>query len=154
MLSGPPSFEFTRLLLTKTMKIAEAISIIETIMEITSIAFPPVLEFRFFAFSGTIERPSVLEIWFFAFSRTIERPTVLEFRFFAISRTIERPSVLEIAFSQSNTLLHFFQIIKGLHLLYHQYNRANPFSPFMNKMSGYKCCRINVRRNTDGLFQP
>src|SRR5699024_5845319 len=115
---------------------------------------PSVLEIWFFAFSRTIERPSVLEFWFLAFSRTIELPNVLEFRFFAISRTIERPSVLEIAFSQSNSLLHFFQIIKGLHLLYHQYNRANPFSPFMNKMSGYKCCRINVRRNTDGLFQP
>src|SRR5699024_12258757 len=95
MLSEPPSFEFTRLLLAKTMKIAEAISIIETIMEITSIAFPPVLEFRFFAFSGTIERPSVLEFRFFAFSRTIERPTVLEFGRLAFARAMERPTVLE-----------------------------------------------------------
>src|SRR5690625_7361147 len=92
MLSGPPSFEFTRLLLTKTMKIAEAISIIETIMEITSIAFPPVLEFRFFAISRTIERPSVLEIWFFAISRTIERSEERGVGIEAVSRTIERPS--------------------------------------------------------------
>src|SRR5699024_628403 len=105
MLSEPPSFEFTRLLLAKTMKIAEAISIIETIMEITSIAFPPVLEFRFFAFSGTIERPSVLEFRFFAISRTIERPTVLEIKLFAFSRTIERPTVLEIKlFAISRTI--------------------------------------------------